>query len=90
MKLPSDHRATALGLFGLAFIVRLVALIVLHWLAAPSGGPFLGLDSTAFFERSQDLAASIFIVPAHPTAIFRDMGVAHYYRFAAAVKVCLG
>jgi hypothetical protein len=86
MKLPKDDRVIVTGLFGLAFTVRLVSLVVLHRLAAPRGGPFLGLDSTAFLERSQALALSSFVVPDHPIAVFRDMGVAHYYLFAAAIR----
>jgi hypothetical protein len=86
MRLPNDDRTIIVGLFGLALSARLVALIVLHWLAVPSGGPFLGPDSTAYLERSQLLAANAFAVPEHPIAVFRDLGVAHYYVFAAAVR----
>ena len=86
MRLPNDDRTIIVGLFGLALSARLVALIVLHSLAVSSGGPFLGLDSTAFLERSQLLAANAFAVPEHPITVFRDFGVAHYYVFAAAVR----
>ncbi len=82
----SDRQAV-LGLFALAFTLKFAALVFLHWVAIPAGGPFLGPDSTSYFAGSRLLASTMFVLPEHPIIAFDGTGVAHYYLFAGVILV---
>jgi hypothetical protein len=80
---PQDRRTVLqIGAIGLA--VRVVFhLIVFAW-ATAGGGPFLGPDSSVYFEESRLLAARGFAAEPNPVAFFGSYDCAHYYLFAAA------
>lgn len=83
---PRESRRVFLSVFFWAFAARLILLDALLSLSAHVGGPFLGPDGTSYWFGAQELAASAFHLPAHPTTVFGSLDVAHYYLFAAAIR----
>lgn len=82
---PAD-RLTSFTLFAWAMLLRVVAVTAAYALGVREGGPFLGPDSTTYYQMSADLAASGFHVAAHPVVVFGSYDLAQYYFFAGAMK----
>ncbi len=84
---PRESRRAFLGLFAIAWTVRLIAHPLLYAWAAASGGPFLGPDSTTYFDRAVTLTANGFETVGHPALALGSYDCAPYYVFAALVRV---
>lgn len=85
--LPAADRRVFVALVLVATIARLVVHpLVFAWTSA-AGGPFLGPDSTKYFEESVALAADDFWTYLHPALYFGTYDSAHYYVFAALVRL---
>ena len=80
------HRATSLNLFIWALLARCLAVTACYALGVREGGPFLGPDSTTYFTKGGELAASAFHLDMHPVIVFGSYDVSHYYLFAAAIR----
>jgi hypothetical protein len=80
------HRGTSLNLFVWALLCRCLAVTACYALGAREGGPFLGPDSTTYFTRGGELAASAFHLDIHPVLALGSYDVSHYYLFAAAIR----
>jgi hypothetical protein len=81
-----EFRSTSLNLFVWALLTRCLALTVCYALGVREGGPFLGPDSTTYFTKGGELAASAFHLEMHPVLLFGSYDVSHYYLFAAAIR----
>jgi len=82
----AEHRPAAVSAFAWALAVRLFVLTALWVISVRQGGPFLGPDSSTYFEDSTDLAAANFRLLAHPIVEFGSLNVAQYYLFAALIR----
>jgi hypothetical protein len=80
------HRSTSLNLFTWALLCRCLAVTACYALGVREGGPFLGPDSTTYFTKGGELAASAFHLDMHPVIAFGSYDVSHYYLFAAAIR----
>lgn len=80
------HRGTSLNLFVWALLCRCLAVTACYALGVREGGPFLGPDSTTYFTKGGELAASAFHLDIHPMLAFGSYDVSHYYLFAAAIR----
>jgi hypothetical protein len=79
-------RITSLNLFVWALLCRCLAVTVCYALGIREGGPFLGPDSTTYFMRGGELAATAFHLDIHPVLALGSYDVSHYYLFAAAIR----
>ena len=84
---PRGSRRAFLGLFAIAWSVRLIAHPLLYAWAASAGGPFLGPDSTTYFNRALTLAANGFHTDGHPAMALGGYDCAPYYVFGALSRV---
>ncbi len=80
------ERSTSLNLFVWALLCRVLAVTACYALGVREGGPFLGPDSTTYFTRGGELAASAFHLGMHPMLAYGSYDVSHYYLFAATVR----
>ncbi len=79
-----------LSLFAWAFVLRAAALVVVTLQLDAHGLVYLSPDGQGYLLGSQELAARNFSVTDHPVAVFQSYDVAHYYLFAAALRVLGG
>ena len=84
---PPSERRGFLSLFAWAFIARLTVLLVLWGVLLPEKPGFLGPDAGMFFRVSELLADNGFRLNAHPITVLGSYDVAHYYLFAAAIRL---
>jgi hypothetical protein len=82
----TQFRNTSLNLFVWALLSRILAVTACYALGVREGGPFLGPDSTTYFTKGGELAASAFHLEMHPVLLFGSYDVSHYYLFAAAIR----
>jgi hypothetical protein len=67
----------------IAVATRVVAHLAVYGWAVSGGGPYLGPDSTMYYEGSRDLATRGFVVDGPAALAFGSYNSAHYYLFAA-------
>jgi hypothetical protein len=81
-----EQTSTSLTLFVWALLCRALAVTVCYALGVREGGPFLGPDSSTYFAKGAELAASNFHLDVHPVVEFGSWDVAQYYLFGGAIR----
>lgn len=81
-----DARLVSGALLVWALLLRCAALICCFAWAAAQGGPFLGPDSTLYFDTAHDLARRGFQLDALPVIAFGTYDVGQFYLFAAGIR----
>jgi hypothetical protein len=84
---PPRARLVSINLFTGALALRVLVLVLFYALAVGEGGPFLGPDSSGYFEGANELVALGFHLDTIPLLFFGSYDVGHYYLFAAAIRL---
>lgn len=79
-------RTVSVNLFMLALAIRVTALLVFTGAALREGGPFLGPDSTGYFNGATEIVARGFDLGTNPLVFFGTYDISHYYLFAVAIR----
>lgn len=83
---PSRTRVVSLNLFALALAMRVLWLLGVTLLTG-HGAPFLGPDSSTYWDGALDLVSQQFRLGVPPPAYYGSYDVGQYYLFACAVRL---
>jgi hypothetical protein len=84
---PRRMRIVSLNLFGLALAMRVLWLVGATIAAGHGTNPFLGPDSSTYWEGAIDLVTQHFRLGVEPPTYYGTYDVGQYYLFASVVSL---